>query len=127
MKIDWNQESLAEGLRCYRRQQFFQAHEHWEVIWLQCQEPQKSFLQALIQMAAAFHHLQRSNSRGAASLLNASLRKLERYPSQFAGVDVESLRAEMGAWLPVLEARDQPLRPPFPRIRFLLRPPDLAL
>jgi len=127
MQIDWNLESLAEGLRCYQSQQFFQAHEHWEIIWLQCQQPEKTFLQALIQMAAAFHHLQRNNSRGAASLLHAALRKLERYPPLFAGVDVESLRAEIEAWLALLEARDSPLRPPFPQIRFDRIPPDPGL
>ncbi len=123
MKLDWNLESLAEGLRCYRSQQFFLAHEHWEIVWLRCQEPEKTFLQALIQLAAAFHHLQRNNHRGATSLLKAALRKLELYPVLFASVEVGSLREEVEAWLQVLAARDSPVRPPSPQIRLDL-PPD---
>ena len=124
MKLDWNLEPLADGLQCYQRQEFFLAHEHWEIVWLECQEPEKSFLQALIQMAAAFHHLQRNNLRGAASLLNAALRKLESYPAFFAGVEVRSLREEVMAWLPMLGAHDSPVHPPFPEIRLHLPPKE---
>ena len=52
VSIDWNREELAEGLACYRRGEFFVTHEHWESVWLTLEEPEKSFLQALIQMAA---------------------------------------------------------------------------
>ena len=117
MKLDWNLGALADGLRCYRSQEFFLAHEHWESVWLKCQEPEKSFLQALIQMAAAFHHLQRNNSQGAASLLKAALRKLEPYPALFESVQVTSLREDVEAWLAVLEAPDSAIHPPFPQIR----------
>jgi hypothetical protein len=117
MKLDWNRGALADGLRCYRSQEFFLAHEHWESVWLKCQAPEKIFLQALIQMAAAFHHLQRDNSKGAASLLKAALRKLEPYPAVFEGVEVTSLRAEMEAWLAVIESPSSDGRLPFPEIR----------
>ena len=30
MTLDWNLGALADGLRCYRSQEFFMAHEHWE-------------------------------------------------------------------------------------------------
>ena len=117
MNLDWNSGALADGLRCYRSQKFFLAHEHWESVWLKCQEPGKSFLQALIQMAAAFHHLQRNNFKGAVSLLNAALRKLEPYPALFESVEVTSLREELKAWLEVLEAPSSIPHPPFPQIR----------
>ena len=92
------------------------AHEHWESVWLKCQEPEKSFLQGLIQMAAAFHHLQRNNSQGAASLLKAALRKLEPYPELFASMEVAALREEIEAWLEALEA-DSALHPALPQLR----------
>jgi uncharacterized protein len=118
VKLDWNLGALADGLRCYRSQEFFLAHEHWESVWRQCQGPEKSFLQALIQVAAAFHHLKRNNFRGAASLLNSALRRLQPYPALFESVEVTLLREELVAWLQVLEAHDLHVRPPFPEIRF---------
>ena len=69
MSLNWKSGELADGLGCYRRAEFFLAHEHWEIVWLRLDEPEKSFLQALIQTTAAFHHLQTGNSTGAASLL----------------------------------------------------------
>jgi hypothetical protein len=34
MTLDWTQGELTEGLRYYRSQKFFAAHEHWESVWL---------------------------------------------------------------------------------------------
>jgi hypothetical protein len=115
-KLDWNLGALAAGLRCYRSQEFFLAHEHWESVWLKCQEPERSFLQALIQTTSAFHHLQRNNSKGAASLLNKALRRLDTYPALFAGVEVNPLREQLRAWLRILNAHDSPIHPSFPNI-----------
>jgi predicted metal-dependent hydrolase len=117
VKLEWDLGALADGLQCYRGQEFFQAHEHWESVWLKCGQPEKSFLQALIQMAAAFHHLQRNNHRGAASLLKASLGKLEGYPAQFAGVEVAPLREQIGQWIPVLASQGSSDYPAFPQIQ----------
>jgi hypothetical protein len=126
MELDWNLAALAEGLRCYRGQEFFLAHENWESVWLKCQEPEKSFLQALIQIAAAFHHLQRNNSRGAASLLKAALRRLEPYPALFENVKVTPLREEVGTWLQVLETHESTIHPPFPQIQLDFHPTETA-
>ncbi|GGG72840.1 DUF309 domain-containing protein [Edaphobacter dinghuensis] len=115
-KLDWSDGALAEGLRCYRAEEFFLAHEHWEGVWLKATEPEKTFLQALIQTTAAFHHLQRGNRKGAASLLRAALRRLEPYGTSFGGVGVGALREEICAWLQVLEQEDVSLRLAYPAI-----------
>jgi hypothetical protein len=104
MEFDWNLGPLGDGLRCYRREEFFAAHEHWEILWRKSQGAEKSFLQALIQMAGGFHHLQRNNLRGATALLSAALRRLDAYPARFEGLEVAGLREELKAWLAVLEA-----------------------
>ena len=73
MELDWTQGPLAEGLRLYDAGEFFAAHEAWESVWLRAQEPEKMFLQGLIQVTAAFHHLQRNNPQGTTLLLQAAL------------------------------------------------------
>jgi uncharacterized protein len=108
MILDWSTGALAEGLRCYREREYFMAHEHWEGVWLGCQEPEKTFLQALIQVTAAFHHWQRGNAAGTASLLRSAMRKLSRYPDQFEGIAVESLRQSILAWLDALSSARPP-------------------
>jgi len=115
--LDWSCGALAEGLQCYESGEFFLAHEHWEGIWLKCEEPEKTFLQALIQITAAFHHLQRKNLIGAASLMRAALGRLDAFPDTFGGIEVEDLRASVRAWLLALERKDASQRPPVPHIR----------
>jgi len=110
MPFDWTTGPLAEGLHCYRTQQFFEAHEHWESVWLTLREPEKSFLQSLVQISAAFHHLRRGNRIGAISLLSRALRRLDRCSPQFCSLDVATLRDEVCDWLTALHA--EPARAP---------------
>ncbi len=103
MEFDWTTGALAEGLRLYQAEKFFAAHEAWERLWLVAQEPDKMFLQALIQVTAAFHHLQRKNPLGTTRLLRTALRKLERYPANFGSVSVDLLCDDIRVWLQALE------------------------
>jgi predicted metal-dependent hydrolase len=104
MKFDWTQGALAEGLRLYDAGEFFAAHEAWESVWLRAQQPEKTFLQGLIQVTAAFHHLQRNNPQGTALLLQAALGRLEHYPARFGDISVTVLCDDIRAWLQALEA-----------------------
>jgi uncharacterized protein len=114
--LDWSTGALAEGLQCYRAGQFFEAHEHWETVWLKVAEPDKTFLQGLIQMTAAFHHWQRGNPAGTASLLRQALQKLERFEDEAGQATVAPLCADIRKWLEgVAAAKNSEVR--FPEIR----------
>ena len=117
--FDWTQGNLCEGLRCFHSGAFFEAHEHWELVWLAAPEPEKTFLQALIQVTAAFHHFNRSNYVGTDSLLRSALRRLEKYPEVYGGIEVTPLRAAIRAWLEALESSaPHASHPPVPRLQF---------
>jgi predicted metal-dependent hydrolase len=103
MKLDWTEGPLAEGLRLYDAGEFFTAHEAWESVWLGSPEPEKTFLQGLIQVTAAFHHLQRNNPLGALLLLQAALRRLDRYPEAFGDISVTLLCDDIRDRLRMLE------------------------
>jgi predicted metal-dependent hydrolase len=117
--FDWNDGELAAGLRCYREGEFFTAHEHWEIVWLAAAEPEKSLLQAVIQVAAACHHLQNGNVRGCISLLNSAMGRVKDHPSPCAGIDLASLRNDVERWLGRLrgESESEELESPYPLIR----------
>ena len=117
MPLDWSSATLAEGLDCYRTARFFDAHEHWESVWLTLEEPEKSFLQGLIQITAAFHHLQAENRIGAASLLRRALKRLEVCPAIFGGIEVAPLRQELSAWLHAIDHDSTGEIAEFPNIR----------
>ena len=118
MSLDWTQGDLHEGVRCFRSGLFFEAHEHWESVWLAAEEPEKTFLQGLIQVAASFHHWQRGNCVGTASLLRSALRRLDLYPEVFSGLMVAPLRTAIRLWLEALEAAPQSSLPPVPQLHF---------
>lgn len=123
MSLDWQSGPLAEGLRCYRNQEFWLAHEHWESVWLRLEDPEKNFLQALIQTTAAFHHFQERNDRGTASLLRKVLRRLEPYPAHFGGINLQQLREDVREWLQAMENQAAERPENFPRIG----PPRVSL
>ena len=117
MSLDWTQGDLREGLCCFHSGALFEAHEHWEAVWLAAQEPEKTFLQGLIQVAASFHHFQRGNYAGTISLLRSALRRLDAYPEAFAGLAVAPLRATIRMWLDALETPRRSPLPPLPQLQ----------
>jgi uncharacterized protein len=106
MGFDWTQGALAEGLRCYEAGEFFAAHEAWETVWLEVHEPDKTFLQGLIQVTAAFHHLRCNNPVGTGRLLHAALRRLEPYPACFGGISVTTLCSDIRERIQALDANE---------------------
>jgi len=104
--LDWKCGELAKGLACYRRGDFFLAHEHWEIVWLRSDEPEKRFLQALIQMSSACHHRQRGNLKGAVSLMSKSLQRLSLCSPCLGGIAVAELCVEVREWLRRLQGEE---------------------
>jgi predicted metal-dependent hydrolase len=79
---------LEEGVRLFNERKFWEAHEAWERIWLGASGEEKQFLQGLIQLAAAYHHVQRGTSpRGAVRLFDASLRRLAPFAEKHDGIE----------------------------------------
>jgi hypothetical protein len=66
---------------------------------------EKTFMQALIQIAAAFHHLGRGNLRGARSLMSTALKRLQDFSPSFQGVAVAELRVDLGNALGALDGK----------------------
>lgn len=81
----------GEGVALFNAGRYWDAHEAWEEIWLQSAGDARLGLQALIQMAAAFYHIERENFRGAARLFAAAADKLERTSEAFPGLDQKEL------------------------------------
>ena len=79
--------SVVRGVELFNEKKFWHAHEAWEEIWLKTEGDDRQFLQGLIQLAAAYHHVQRGTLRGAVRLFDAALRRLEPFPDKHFGVD----------------------------------------
>jgi len=110
-------EQFARGVAHFNAREFFEAHEVWEELWLRAPAPEKTFLQGLIQIAAAFHHYQRGNFSGAKSLLSAGLAKIEGCTPSRRGIDVSGLRDQSKACLDALLQTGKLGAGELPRIR----------
>jgi len=108
---------FQKGLEAFNSARFFDAHEHWEEVWLETPNPERMFLQGLIQVAAAFHHYSKTNSRGTRNLLHAGLHKLDSFPEEHWGLALEPLRAAVRLWLAELDAGENPEHTKIPRIK----------
>ena len=98
MKSSERKKKFEEGLAHFNAKKFFEAHEFWEEIWLVEPEPEKTFLQGLIQVTAAFHHRQRGNPEGVELLLAAGIVKLLRFPADHHGLAIGELRENAKRW-----------------------------
>src|SRR5258707_11942703 len=78
---------FLEGLDRFNARRFWDAHEAWETIWLVAESDVEQFLQGMIQLAAAYHHVKRGTYRGAVRLFDAALRRLAPYPRRWSGID----------------------------------------
>jgi len=112
-------EKFREGVMLFNSGEFFKAHEVWEALWLTASEPDKTFLQGIIQSAAAFHHHARGNRSGARSLLVAALEKLGNFPGHYRGVNLAAFRASCRVFLSASPAVPACVPSPPPQIPFV--------
>jgi predicted metal-dependent hydrolase len=116
MNSDERKKKFQIGLEHFNAEKFFEAHEFWEEIWLCEAEPEKTFLQGLIQVTAAFHHYQRGNPEGTELLLAAGIVKLSRFPEDHHGLAIGKLRSVAKSWARALGAAEDPGKEALPRL-----------
>src|SRR5437762_11540781 len=118
-------ECLA-GIDLYNAGEFHAAHDAWEERWMGPVGPdEKLFLQAMIQSAVAFHHLQIGRPGAARQMYLAAKEKFARLGCNcFMSLDLEDYQAQLDyalSWLlSVSDPRtlEQPeIKPPVIRLR----------
>ena len=99
---------FQEGIALFNRGQFFDCHEALEEVWLQSYGDRKKFLQGLIQVAVALHHLRNGNLAGARRLLAAAVEKLSGPVPDSETIDVDALLAVLAPLRKQLSAGEMP-------------------
>lgn len=88
-------DAFQEGIRLFNEGHYWHAHEQWEACWLAAEGDEALFYKAIIQTAAALVKWQQGNLHGMRLNWQKSLRKLERLPPHYAGIDLAALRPAM--------------------------------
>ncbi|HYN86559.1 MAG TPA: DUF309 domain-containing protein [Pyrinomonadaceae bacterium] len=97
------------GIDLYNAREFHAAHDAWEERWVDRAGPrEKLFLQAMIQSAVVFHHLEIGRPGAARRMYQLASEKFDRLGERrFMSLDVEDYRRQLRAalaWL--IEAED---------------------
>ncbi len=92
------------GIDLYNAGEFHAAHDAWEERWMGEVGPaEKLFLQAMIQSAVAFHHLEIGRPGAARRMYQMAKEKFARLPStRFMSLDLMAYQAELDrclSWL----------------------------
>jgi len=92
------------GIDLYNAGEFHAAHDVWEERWMgEVGQQEKLFLQAMIQSAVAFHHLQIGRPGAARQMYLAAKDKFGRLGCRvFMSLDLEDYQAQLDralAWL----------------------------
>ena len=85
------EQQFWQGIEEFNQQQFYACHDTLEALWLEAQEPLKSFYQGILQVAVGCYHLGNHNWRGAVILLGEGTKRLREYQPDYEGIDVTSL------------------------------------
>jgi predicted metal-dependent hydrolase len=101
-----------DGVERFNRGEYFEAHEVWEELWMECPSAERRFIQALIQAAVALHHFERGNHAGAARLFNSGRAYMAPFRPVHRGLEVEAFWRQMESHLaPALPASAGPSGP----------------
>lgn len=91
-------QALGKGVQLFNRQEFYEAHEVWEEVWVNELGDERLLLQGLIQVAAGFYKLQVGAPVGTVKLLDQGLKKLRTFLGNSLGVDLEAFLPAVEGW-----------------------------
>ena len=103
------QEYLA-GIDLYNAGEFHAAHDAWEERWRDdCGPGEKLFLQALIQSAVVFHHIEIGRRGAARRMYRMALEKFERLGAhEYMSLDIRDYLAQLARSLSWLAESEDP-------------------
>jgi predicted metal-dependent hydrolase len=118
MVIDPMNARFREGIRLFNDGRFFESHEAWEEVYLQAEGQHKPFIEALVQLAAAFRIFSDFGEiRGPVRMIYQALIRFENYEPVYLDIEVKELSDAMEAWARAVEKGTGHLASAIPKIR----------
>jgi predicted metal-dependent hydrolase len=90
------------GIALFNAGEYFEAHEALETAWRDEPGPVRDLYQGILQVAVTYLHIQRGNYGGATKVSARCKLKLDNWPDTCRGVDVASLRRNLGSVMDAL-------------------------
>jgi predicted metal-dependent hydrolase len=103
--------AVRRGVRLFNLGRYMTAQQVFEAAWQESRDADRTFLEALVQVAAAMHlRTRRGAQRGAEHLLVRAIVALDDHRPSAHGVDVERLVADLDAFVRWLREVRRPHR-----------------
>jgi predicted metal-dependent hydrolase len=103
-----HQRLLEAGRLAFNRGEFYEAHEFWEEVWDVIDDPERTWIQGMIQVATGLHKLARDQRASARTLFAKALAKLSDAPELLAGLQLARLRGDAARVAAALDAGERP-------------------
>ena len=84
-------QEFSRGVEQFNRGEFYACHDTLEALWMEADEPDRTFFQGVLQLAVGLYHLTNHNWQGAVTLLGNGISRLRPYTPEYDGTDVEHL------------------------------------
>jgi len=82
---------LNLGIELFNDCEFFQAHDFFEEIWMECRKEDRLFFQGMVQISVGCFHFISGNYKGSLSQLDKGSLKLNNYLPIYRKIDLQSL------------------------------------
>jgi hypothetical protein len=115
--------ALTQAACLFEAGLFFEVHEILEAVWRTLEGEPRRFIQGLIQIAVAFHHLEAGNAAGARTLFAEGRAKIAPHVPEYRGVAVAELLADLEPWEHAARGAPKPDASAMPALRVRTTPP----
>ena len=92
-----------EAVELFNLGDWYGSHDGFEALWHETLEPERTVLQAILQIAVAHLHRERGNLRGATVLLGEGLGRLSSCGDAALGFNLGLLRSNSARYLSALQ------------------------
>jgi predicted metal-dependent hydrolase len=99
---------LDAGAADFDARRFFDAHERWEEVWDEADDPERRWLQGMIQVATGLHKLAAGRPDVCHKLLDKAIAKLDGAPAAWEGFALERLGRDAAALRAAIERGERP-------------------
>lgn len=93
-----------QGFREFNDGAYYACHDTLEALWMDCTEPEKTFVQGILQISVACYHLTNQNAKGGMILLGEGIKRLKNYQPEFELIDVKTLVQSSAEFLYALQS-----------------------
>jgi len=84
-----------DGIQLFNEGSYFEAHDHFEDMWMEAEKSEKDFYQGLVQVSVGSYHLICGNHSGALSQYRKGIVKLEKYKNVEENINLEQFLVEI--------------------------------